>query len=68
VRERGRAAGFEHLSTLIEERVVTSGPEWLRQGTVLEAIDSYLRSGIRFVYVQVPMQDAVAPAPQALAT
>jgi 4-aminobutyrate aminotransferase-like enzyme len=63
VRERAQAAGFEYLSTLIEARVQESGPPWLRDGAVLESIDSYLRSGIRFVYVQVELQAAAAPAP-----
>lgn len=56
--ERVGAAGFEYLSTLIEERVQVAGPEWLRNGAVLLAIDSYLRSGVRFVYVQVPTTQA----------
>ena len=57
VRERARQAGFVHLSTLIEERVQSGGPEWLQSGSVLLTIDNYLRSGIRFVYVQSRIAD-----------
>lgn len=57
IRDRVRAAGFEFLSTLIEERVQSVGPEWMRKADVLQSIDSYLRSGIRFVYVQVSVLD-----------
>ena len=43
------------LSTLIEERLLTTGPAWLKAATVLERIDNYLRSGITFVYLQAPL-------------
>jgi L-lysine 6-transaminase len=58
MRARAEAAGFEYLSTLIEERIVTSGPEWLRRAALLRTIPNYLRSGIRFVYVQVALANA----------
>src|SRR5262249_17360496 len=48
VRERAIAAGFEYLSTLIEERLLQTGPEWIRNATVLERIENYLRSGRTF--------------------
>src|SRR6266851_5146197 len=50
LRERARAAGFEYLSTLVEERLHETGPEWLRSAAILERIDNYLRSGLRFAY------------------
>jgi hypothetical protein len=59
VRERAIADGFEFLSTLIEERLLTTGPAWLATAAVLERVDNYLRSGIAFVYLQA----ALAPAP-----
>jgi hypothetical protein len=65
VRERAIKAGFEYVSALIEERVVAAGPAWLRDAPVLLDIDSYLRSGVRFVYVQAPVSEAPAPAPAA---
>jgi hypothetical protein len=55
LRERASAAGFEFLSTLIEERLRETGPEWLRSAVVLERIDNYLRSGLRFAYLQAPL-------------
>jgi 4-aminobutyrate aminotransferase-like enzyme len=55
LRERARAAGFEFLSTLIEERLHETGPEWLRSGAILERLDNYLRSGLRFAYLQAPL-------------
>lgn len=39
-------------------RTAPAAPAWLRDGTVLLQIDSYLRSGIRFVYVVVSMTDS----------
>jgi hypothetical protein len=69
IRTRVQAAGFEYLSTLIEERVHDAGPAWLREAPVLLGIDSYLQSGLRFVYVAAPVEDAhgaPAPAPAAV--
>jgi hypothetical protein len=53
IRIRVLAAGFEYISALIEERVHQTGPLWLRQAQVVQAVDNYLRSGIRFVYLQL---------------
>jgi hypothetical protein len=63
IRERAVKAGFEYLSALVEERVVANGPAWLREAPVLLDIDSYLRSGVRFVYVQASVTAAPTPAP-----
>jgi 4-aminobutyrate aminotransferase-like enzyme len=52
VRERAVAQGFDHLSTLIEDETRVAGPPWLARGRVLKVVDNYLRSGVRFVYVQ----------------
>jgi 4-aminobutyrate aminotransferase-like enzyme len=52
LRERAVTQGFEHLSTLIEEDARAAGPPWLANGRVVKVIDNYLRSGVRFVYVQ----------------
>jgi 4-aminobutyrate aminotransferase-like enzyme len=52
VRERALAQGFEHLSTLIEDEARAAGPAWLTNGKVVKVVDNYLRSGVRFVYVQ----------------
>ena len=43
LRERAIAAGFEFLSTLIEDRLRETGPAWFRSAAVLERIDNYLR-------------------------
>jgi L-lysine 6-transaminase len=53
VRVRALAAGFEYISTLIEERVHQTGPAWLREAQVIQVVDNYLHSGVRFVYVQL---------------
>jgi hypothetical protein len=58
LRDRTRAAGFEYLSTLIEERLLQTGPGWLRSAAVLQQIDNYLRSGLSFVYLQAPIGGA----------
>jgi hypothetical protein len=60
LRDRLIAAGYLFLSTLIEERILETGPEWLRRGAVLQRIENYLRSGMPFVYLQVPLR-AVNP-------
>ena len=55
LRQRALSAGFEYLSTLIEDRILESGPDWLRGAAVLNSVDNYLRSGLRFVYLQAPL-------------
>jgi 4-aminobutyrate aminotransferase-like enzyme len=52
IRDRATAAQFEYVSTLIDERVVAAGPEWLRGATVLDRFENYLRSGCAYIYVQ----------------
>ena len=59
IRTRAQALGFAWLSTLIEEDACKSGPPWLRDGAVLHSVDNYLRSGVRFVYVQVSLSEVV---------
>ncbi len=53
--------GFEYISALIEERVHQTGPLWLRQAQVIQAVDNYLRSGIRFVYLQLSSEKRQGP-------
>ncbi len=60
LRGRAIAAGFEFLSALIEDDLRETGPAWLRSAAVLERIDNYLGSGIRFAYLQVALQPAAA--------
>ena len=60
VRARATAAGFQFLSTLIEERTRDTGPAWLHDAPVLQRIDNYLGSGIGFAYVHA----SVAPVPE----
>jgi 4-aminobutyrate aminotransferase-like enzyme len=55
LRDRAVAAGFTFLSTLIEDRLRETGPEWLRSAAVLARIDNYLRSGVRFAYLQAAL-------------
>ncbi len=51
-RARAEWMGFAAISTLIEARVLETGPAWLRAATVLETVEDYLRSGEKFVYVR----------------
>ena len=52
LRAHAIAAGFDFLSTLIEERLRDTGPAWLRSAPVLARIENYLGSGTCFVYLQ----------------
>ena len=54
LRSRLAEAGFEWISMLIEERLRSTGPEWLAKARTLRTIKNYLRSGLRFVYLQAP--------------
>ena len=56
LRERAGAAGFEFLSALIEERLRETGPAWVRSAAELQRIENYLRSGITFAYLQMPLR------------
>ena len=55
VRARATAAGFEHIATLIEERLRDGGPGWMRQAQMLRRVENYLGSGLPFVYVESPL-------------
>jgi 4-aminobutyrate aminotransferase-like enzyme len=55
MRTRILAAGFQYLSTLIEERTRETGPPWLRDAAVLQHIDNYLGSGMPFAYTQASL-------------
>ena len=48
--------GSSILSTLIEDRILETGPAWFRNAAILERIDNYLGSGNGFVYLQVPLR------------
>ena len=56
LRERVVAAGFEYLSSLIEEKLVETGPPWLRRAAILDRIDNYLGSGLQFVYLHAELK------------
>jgi 4-aminobutyrate aminotransferase / (S)-3-amino-2-methylpropionate transaminase len=51
-RARALAAGFAAVSTLIEARVLTTGPAWIRSAAVQETVEDYLKSGVPFVYLR----------------
>ena len=55
LRTRAIAAGFEFLSTLIEERLRDTSPSWFRDAGVLDRIENYLHSGTAFVYLQLAL-------------
>ena len=55
LRTRAITAGFEYLSTLIEERLLDTSPLWFRDAAVLNRIENYLQSGISFAYLQVAL-------------
>ena len=63
LRERAIAAGFEFLSTLIEDRLRDTGPAWFRSAAVLLRIDNYLGSGICFAYFQAALKRTAEPIP-----
>jgi 4-aminobutyrate aminotransferase-like enzyme len=60
---RASAAGFEYLSTLIEARLLDTGPAWLREATVFARYANYLRSGQAFAYLQVRLAPPDQPTP-----
>jgi len=62
LRQRAIAAGFEFLSTLIEAKLLETGPSWFTNAVVLERIEDYLRSGAWFAYLQVELQPATDAA------
>jgi 4-aminobutyrate aminotransferase-like enzyme len=63
LRTRAIAAGFEFLSTLIEERLRETGPAWFHSAAILVRIENYLGSGSCFVYLQAVLQPAAEPEP-----
>jgi hypothetical protein len=67
IRERALAAGYKHLSTLIEGRFQGAGPGWFRDAEVVRSFENYLRSGMRFVYLHTSLNGppAMEPAPVA---
>jgi len=63
LRVRAIEAGFDFLSTLIEDRVRDTGPAWFRSASVLERIENYLGGGARFAYLQVALKPGAEPEP-----
>jgi hypothetical protein len=59
-RARAEWGGFVAISTLIEARFTETGPSWLRSATVVETIEDYLRSGVKFVYLRAAVGGATA--------
>jgi hypothetical protein len=51
-RARAEWLGYVGLSTLIERRLVESGPAWLKAATVVETVENYMQSGVTFVYLR----------------
>jgi 4-aminobutyrate aminotransferase-like enzyme len=62
-RMRSRAAemGYEQLSLLVEAEVLEMAPEELAGAVVLNTFENHLRSGRRFVYLQVPLAPPAVP-------
>jgi hypothetical protein len=65
LRERVVGQGYLRLSALVEERIRESGPAWLRSAEVLRIVDNYLRSGLRFVYLQARVAEVAVTGFQA---
>jgi hypothetical protein len=64
LRERALAVGYAYFSTLIEERFHGAGPAWFRAAQLVQAFPNYLRSGMRFVYLNASLNGPPAePAP-----
>jgi hypothetical protein len=55
LRVRALAAGYAYLSTLIEQRFHGVGPDWFRGARLVQTFPDYLRSGLSFVYLSVPL-------------
>jgi hypothetical protein len=55
LRARVERLGYAAISSLIEARTVEEGPEWIRRAAVLETVDDYLQSGIKFVYLRAAL-------------
>jgi hypothetical protein len=51
-RARAEWLGYVGLSTLIERRLVESGPAWMKAATVVETVENYMQSGVTFVYLR----------------
>lgn len=64
VRTRVIARGYLRLAALMEDRFHQSGPPWLRSAEVLRVVDNYLRSGLRFVYLQTALAQMTGTAPE----
>jgi hypothetical protein len=58
VKSRTALARFSRLSSLIEARVLATGPQWLRDAQVLATVPNYLESGIGFVYLGASVRAA----------
>jgi hypothetical protein len=58
LRTRAIDAGFEYLSTLIEERLRDTSPPWFRDAALLNRIENYLHSGTSFAYLQVALKQS----------
>src|SRR5207245_7243320 len=56
LRTRAIAAGFEFLSTLIEDRLRETGPARVQNATILTRIDNYLGSGSCFEIGRAPSE------------
>jgi 4-aminobutyrate aminotransferase-like enzyme len=64
LRERALAVGYAYVSTLIEERFHGAGPAWFRDAQLVQTFPNYLRSGMRFVYLNASLSGPAAePAP-----
>jgi 4-aminobutyrate aminotransferase-like enzyme len=61
LRARAVAAGFGFLSTLIEESVRDTGPQWVKDAPVVERLENYLGSGITFTYLNAQLTTGSPP-------
>jgi 4-aminobutyrate aminotransferase-like enzyme len=62
LRKKIAAMGYVYFSSLLEAHVVDAGPLWVKNAKVLKTIDNYLRTGIRFAYVQADLDPTAARA------
>jgi 4-aminobutyrate aminotransferase-like enzyme len=51
-RARAEWLGYAVLSTLIEARMIETGPAWVKSASVAETIENYMQSGVPFVYLR----------------
>jgi hypothetical protein len=51
-RARSEWLSYTGISTLIEARLVETGPAWIKAAAVVDTFENYMQSGVTFVYLR----------------